>query len=105
VRADFLEVERRVEQGSSSAALDCYTGPLLPRSQAPGIDELRRGLDAAVRGMVLRDGDDDLLRRWLESPAGRDDLPGLELLLRRRGGDPALAMLGRHAARLHAEAL
>ncbi len=34
----------------------------------------------------------------------RDDLAGHELLLRRRPGDPALARLGRRAARLRAEA-
>jgi hypothetical protein len=66
--------------------------------------ELRRGLDAGVRGTVFRTGDDAMLKRWLESPAGRDDLPGLELLLGRRPGDPTLAMLGRHAARLRREA-
>ena len=52
---------------------------------------------------MLASGDDELLRRWAQSPAGRDDLPALELLLRRRSGDPTLAILGRHAARLRAQ--
>ncbi len=101
--ADFLDVERRVDQGNARAALARYPGPLLPRSDAPGIAELRRGLDSGVRRAVLSSGDDELLKQWLESPAGRDDLPGLQLLLRRRPGDPALALLGRHAVRLHRE--
>ena len=101
--ADFLDVEGSVEEGRARSALERYPGALLPRSEAPGITELRRGLDAGVRSTVIGSGDDMLLKRWLESPAGRDDLPGLELLLRRRQGDPALALLGRHAVRLHAE--
>jgi hypothetical protein len=47
---------------------------------------------------VLASGDDALLKRWLESPAGRDDLPGLQLL-RRRPRDASRALLGRRAAR------
>jgi hypothetical protein len=103
IQADFLEVERSIEAGRAGAALAGYPGRLLPRSQAPGIAELRNGLDAGVRGIVLSSGDDALLRRWLESPAGRDDLPGLQLLLRRRPRDASLALLGRRAARLRAE--
>jgi len=103
VEADFLDVERRVGEGHAGGALDCYHGPLLPRSDAPGVVELRRGLDAGVRATVIRSGDDHLLKSWLESPAGRDDLPALILLLRRRPGDPTLAILGRHAARLSEE--
>ena len=104
VEADFLDVRRAIEEGRAGSALARYPGPLLPRSEAPGVLELSRGLDAGVRGTVFRTGDDAMLKRWLESPAGRDDLPGLELLLGRRPGDPALAMLGRHAARLRSEA-
>jgi hypothetical protein len=48
---------------------------------------------------VLASGDDALLKRWLESPAGRDDLPGLQLLLRRRPRGASRALLGRRAAR------
>ena len=103
VEADFLDVERDVDEGRGRAALDRYPGPLLPRSEAPGIAELRRGLDAGVRATVIHDDDDDLLKSWLESPAGHDDLPALNLLLHRRPGDPTLAMLGHHAARLAGE--
>jgi hypothetical protein len=103
VEADFLEVQRRIEEGRGRSALEHYPGSLLPSSEAPGVAELRHGIDAGVRSTVIRSGDDMLLKHWLESPAGRDDLPGLELLLRRRPGDPRLALLGRHAARLRAD--
>jgi hypothetical protein len=104
VEADFLDVRRRIEEGRERSALEYYRGLLLPRSEAPGIAELRRGLDSGVRRAVISTRDDTLLKRWLESEAGRDDLPGLELLLRRHSDDPTLALLGRHAARLRAEA-
>jgi transcriptional regulator of acetoin/glycerol metabolism len=103
VEADFLDVRRRIEEGRAASALERYPGPLLPHSEAPGVSELRRGLDSGVRGTVINAGDNTLLKRWLESAAGRDDLPGLQLLLRRQPGDPTLAMLGRHAARLRSE--
>jgi hypothetical protein len=48
VRADFLDVERLLEHGHVAAALDRYTGPLLPRSRAPCIVARREELDAAV---------------------------------------------------------
>jgi hypothetical protein len=103
VEADFLDVRRRIDDAQPGPALAPYPGLLLPRSEAPGIVEMRRGLDSGVRRSVLAAGDDELLRRWLQSPAGRDDLPGLEILLRRRGDDPTLALLGRRAARLRSE--
>jgi hypothetical protein len=99
---DFATVRAHVDAGRPAAALDAYPGRLLPTSAAPGIVEHRRGLDAAVRLAVIAAEDDALLRRWLESPAGRHDLPALELLLRRRPRDPSLAPLGRRAARLRA---
>jgi hypothetical protein len=103
ILGDFGEVRDHVDAGRPAAALEAYPGPLLPSSAAPGIVEHRRGLDAAVRLAVIASEDDALLRRWLESPAGRHDVPGLELLLRRRPRDPSLAPLGRRAARLRAE--
>jgi hypothetical protein len=48
VRADFLDVERLLELGRVRAALDRYTGPLLPRSRAPCVVARREELDAAV---------------------------------------------------------
>ena len=103
VEADIVDVRRALDAGRAGEALAAYRGELLPSSEAPGIVELRRGLDAAVRSAVLASGDDALLHVWLESSAGARDLPALELLLRRHPMDPALAMLARRAARLRAE--
>ena len=48
IRADFLDVETLLERGRVQAALDRYTGPLMPRSRAPCIVTRRQALDAAV---------------------------------------------------------
>jgi hypothetical protein len=103
LEADLLEVGDALNAGRPAAALAAYSGQLLMSSEAPGISEARRGLDSGVRAAVLASGDDDLLRRWVDSPAGWHDLPALDLLLRRRPMDPQLAMLGRRAERLRAE--
>lgn len=48
IRADFLEVERLIARGRVRAALDRYSGPLLPRSRAPCVVARRESLAAAV---------------------------------------------------------
>jgi hypothetical protein len=48
IRADFLEVERLIARGRVRAALDRYTGPLLPRSRAPCVVVRRESLAATV---------------------------------------------------------
>jgi hypothetical protein len=46
VAADFIEVERLVDRGEVSAALEIYAGPLLPTSKLPAIARARRRLHA-----------------------------------------------------------
>ncbi|MGC2998900.1 GAF domain-containing protein [Streptomyces sp. G35A] len=53
VSCDAAEVLRALERGDAESALRRYRGPLLPRSQAPGIDEWRTRLEVAVREAVL----------------------------------------------------
>jgi hypothetical protein len=102
IEADLLDVQASLDAGRPDVALQAYGGQLLPCSEAPGIVDARRGLDSAVRAAIVASGEDGLLRAWAESPAGRDDLPAIELLLRRRPMDPELARLGRRAVRLRA---
>ncbi|MDP9188441.1 MAG: transcriptional regulator, partial [Actinomycetota bacterium] len=47
---------------------------VLPSSDVPLIAEARQRLDDQVREAVLASRDPELLERWLENPAGRDDL-------------------------------
>ena len=51
-----------------------YIGPLLPRSEVPGVVEIREWLDERVRGAVLASGDSAALVAWLHSEPGADDL-------------------------------
>jgi hypothetical protein len=53
VACDAVEVLRALEQGDTDGALRHYGGPLLPRSEAPGIEEWRTRLEVAVREAVL----------------------------------------------------
>ncbi|MFI6567554.1 transcriptional regulator [Streptomyces sp. NPDC050534] len=53
VTCDAAEVLRALENGDTDTALRLYRGPLLPRSEAPGIEEWRTHLEVAVREAVL----------------------------------------------------
>lgn len=89
VTADFVEVERLVEDGLLSLALARYPGPVLPRSQVPAVAEARERLDHRVRAQVLHRGDAGLLARWIETPSGRDDLIACRALARVLAPDDA----------------
>ncbi|MFE4694978.1 GAF domain-containing protein [Streptomyces sp. NPDC056749] len=53
VSCDAVDVLRALRAGDTETALRLYRGPLLPRSQAPGIEEWRTCLEVAVREAVL----------------------------------------------------
>ncbi|MEU7721239.1 transcriptional regulator [Streptomyces tibetensis] len=53
VSCDAADVLRALEQGDTDSALGHYGGPLLPRSEAPGVEEWRTRLEVAVREAVL----------------------------------------------------
>ena len=72
--ADFRTVTRLLERGRVAEALGEYAGPLLPLSDAPGVTRLRRLVDGQLRAAVLASRDPALLRTWLRTPGGADDL-------------------------------
>ncbi|MDQ1006212.1 hypothetical protein QFZ82_000697 [Streptomyces sp. V4I23] len=53
VSCDAADVLRALDNGDAETALRLYRGPLLPRSEAPGIEEWRTRLEVAVREAVL----------------------------------------------------
>ncbi|WP_433755504.1 transcriptional regulator [Nocardia sp. CA-135398] len=71
---DVDQVRRALARGDTSAALRAYPGPILPRSLAPGITELRVELRGRLRAALLTAGDRRLLARWTGSVEGRDDI-------------------------------
>ncbi|HTY28174.1 MAG TPA: GAF domain-containing protein, partial [Mycobacterium sp.] len=80
VDTDMAEVYDALDAGDIGAALDRYSGPLLPQSISPAIARLRTELTMTLRGAVLASGDSGALRRWLDSPDGRDDRDGWRAL-------------------------
>jgi hypothetical protein len=56
-RADFLELERLLQEGRVREALALYHGPLLPASDAEGVVETRHMLEASLRQSVLASRD------------------------------------------------
>lgn len=57
VWADYLQLQKRVQEGRITEALDLYRGALLPESQAPAIVEERQVIEETLRLTVLAQGD------------------------------------------------
>ncbi len=53
VACDAVEVLRALERGAVTDAVQAYRGPLLPRSEAPGIAAWREHIEVALRDAVL----------------------------------------------------
>lgn len=88
--SDMGEVFAALRRGDVNAALDNYSGLLLPRSASPAVARLRTELSASLRGAVLAAssaGDSHVLRRWLDLPEARDDRHGWQTLHDHRGTD------------------
>lgn len=73
VAGDWHAVQAHLAAGSTSSALRDYLGPLLPYSQAPGVEELREQVQNELRHAVLRSGRADLMAVWTRSSWGSDD--------------------------------
>lgn len=80
VRADWVQVLDRLESGDVQGALRAYSGPLLPRSTAPAIAELRDTIHQAVSAGVRSAGRADLLSSWTRQPWGAQDALAWEAL-------------------------
>lgn len=83
VTADFLQVRKQVRAGNLTAALESYTGPLLPRSSVLSIELLRDELTESLRHAVLSAPGVAHLRRWIETDTGAMDPQAIRLLLSR----------------------
>jgi hypothetical protein len=101
VDTDVDAVRAALRAGRPADALRAAAGPLLPRSDAPDIRELRDQLDAGLRRAVLAADDVDLLAEFAAHPLGRDDLEVHDLLAERLpAGDPRLPGVLARRARL-----
>jgi hypothetical protein len=101
VDSDFESVRRELRAGRTAEALRACAGPLLPRSDAPEVRELRDQLQAGLRHAVLTSYDPDLMADFAAHPLGRDDLEVHDrALLRLPPGDPRRAEIALRLARL-----
>lgn len=71
---DLDDVRFAVERGDIDRALRLYGAPVLHRSTAPGIHDIREGLRFGLQRAVLASGDPGILGRWITSAHGRDDI-------------------------------
>jgi hypothetical protein len=81
VEADVARVRGLLDRGAVREAADCYTGPMLPRSNAPGVLRARVELETWLRQAVMTSDDNEALWAWLQSSTGRDDLAAWKRLL------------------------
>jgi hypothetical protein len=73
VESDLGRVRTLLLRGAVQEAAELYAGPLLPLSDAPGVERERRALEGWMRHAVMTAGDRDALWAWLQTPSGEDD--------------------------------
>lgn len=74
VMPDSGQVLGCLRRGAHRIALEIYKGAVLPRSEAPGIVELRSRVSSLLREAVLTDGSAESLLKYAELPEARDDV-------------------------------
>jgi hypothetical protein len=63
IEADFLRLQEALQHHRLSEALTLYQGPLLPKSQAPGVELLRNQIEEQLKWAVLQHADPEPLYR------------------------------------------
>ena len=71
---DTGQVLSCLQRGAHRIALEIYRGGVLPRSEAPGIVELRDRVSSLLREAVLTDGSAESLLKYASLPEARDDV-------------------------------
>ena len=68
-------------RGAVQEAAELYAGPLLPHSDAPGVERERDALEGWIRHAVMTGDDREALWAWLQTPSGQDDRRAWKALL------------------------
>ncbi|MEO5313162.1 transcriptional regulator [Pseudarthrobacter sp. CC12] len=71
---DTGQVLSCLQRGAHRIALEIYRGEVLPRSEAPGILDLRTRVSSLLREAVLTDGSAESLLKYAALPEARDDV-------------------------------
>lgn len=82
VHTDVDAVRAALAVGDLARALASYPGPVLPRSDAPGVDRVRSVLEADLRAAVHASLDAGAIARWTASESGAEDWWAWERLAR-----------------------
>ena len=81
LETDAHNVLSLLDRGAHRVALTAYRGPVLPDSTAPGVEEARDGIRAALREAMLTEASVDVLLAYAEIPEGAEDEEVLRLCL------------------------
>ncbi len=81
LRTDVESVLSALDRGARLQAVGRYTGPVLPGSASPGVDDLRDRVRARFREALLADGGVDALSAWVRTADGAADEQVLRALL------------------------
>ncbi|MFI6868166.1 GAF domain-containing protein [Nocardia sp. NPDC050406] len=73
IATDVEALRNALDSGDVETAVRLYSGPVLPRSTAPGVIDIRDELRVRLRTAVLRSGETTVLSRWTAGAEGRDD--------------------------------
>ena len=72
--ADTGQVLSCLQRGAHRIALEIYRGAVLPRSEAPGVVDLRNRVSSLLREAVLTDGSAESLLKFAALPEAIDDV-------------------------------
>ncbi|WP_307360356.1 helix-turn-helix domain-containing protein [Microbacterium murale] len=81
LETDAHNVLSLLDRGAHRVALRSYRGPALPESTAPGVEELRDGIRAALREAMLTEASIDVLLAYADIPEGAEDVEVLRMCL------------------------
>jgi hypothetical protein len=81
VETDVRRIEGLLAGGRVREAAEAYPGPLLPTSEAPGVQRERERLDTWLRQAVMTSDDAEALWAWVQTRTGEDDLGAWKRLL------------------------
>ncbi|MBB4663861.1 transcriptional regulator [Conexibacter arvalis] len=81
VESDVARVQGLLDRGAVRDAAERYDGPLLPRSEAPGVRRERERLESWLRQAVMTAEEPEALWAWVQTPSGEEEMPAWKRLL------------------------
>lgn len=104
ITGDWLSLEAHLAAGDLHGAMRTWSGPLLPRSTAPGIVRLRDAQTSSLRAALLGSGDAELMSAWTRSWWGSEDYQMWQAQRAAVGdGSPMAPLIDAQIARLDRE--